>query len=335
MTALPLLLRQVLAVLGTLLLVLVLLFVLVRVLPGDPVALSLPASASEAEVAAMRAHLAADSLLPVQFAVWLGQMLGGDFGTSVLMRLPVAALLRHALPATLELAGLAMLASAALGLAGGLVLFALRSPVLRSAAESAGTMVTSVPDFLWALAFILVFGVGLDLLPFIGRLDPGVARPGGSGFLLADAVLAGRPGALLSALRHLVLPVAALAVAFAPPVARVLHAALEEAFAQEHIRQARLRGLADGQVWEHALRNALLPTVALMAAQVPFLAGGVVLVEEMFSFPGLGNLLVDAVRNGDLPVIQATGLGFCLLVLLANGALSLAHRALDPRAEAA
>jgi len=335
MTAATRLLRPALAGLGTLLLVLLLLFVLVRVLPSDPVAMSLPASADAAEMAAMRAHLAADSILPVQFVVWLGQMLEGDFGESTLMRLPVAALVHPALPATLELAGLAMLASAALGLAGGIALFLMRSPSLRAAAESMATLVTSVPDFLWALAFILVFGLALELLPFIGRLDPGVARPAGTGLLLADAVIAGSPRTFLSAVRHLVLPVAALAVAFAPPVARVLHAALEEAFAQEHIRQARLRGLTDGQVWEHALRNAMLPTVALMAAQVPFLAGGVVLVEEMFSFPGIGNLLVDSVRSGDLPVIQATGLGFCVLVLLANGALSLAHRALDPRAEAA
>lgn len=325
-------LRQAGAAAATVLLVSLLLFAAVRVLPADPVAMSVPPGAGAAAVAAVRAHMAADSLLPVQYAVWLGQVATGDLGDSVLLRRPAGELLRAALPATLELAGLALLGTLAAGLAGGVVLFVMRGEALRSMAESTATLMMSVPDFLWALGFVLVFGVMLDVLPFIGRLGPELRQPGGTGFLLLDTLLAGSPRGFASAASHLVLPVGALVAAFAPPVARVMHASLSEAWRQEHIRHARLRGLGEGQLWDHALRNALLPTLGLMGTQIALLFGGVVLVEEIFTYPGIGNLLVDGVRNGDLPVVQAAGLGFCAVVLPANAAVHLLHRALDPRA---
>ncbi len=332
MSALRHVLRRAGAAAATVLLVSLLLFVAVRVLPADPVAMSVPPGAGDAAVAAARAHMAADSILPVQFAVWLGQVATGDLGDSVLLRRPAGELLRAALPATLELAGLALLGSLAVGLAGGVLLFVMRGTARRAMAETTATLMMSVPEFLWALGFVLVFGVLLDALPFIGRIGPELRQPSGSGFLLLDTLLAGSPRGFASAAAHLVLPVGALVTAFAPPVARVMHAALAEAWRQEHIRHARLRGLGEAALWGHALRNALLPTLGLMGTQIALLFGGVVLVEEIFTFPGLGNLLVDGVRNGDLPVVQAAGLGFCAVVLLANAAVHVLHRALDPLA---
>lgn len=332
MTVAPVaLLRRLVGGCSTVLLVLLLLFVALRVLPADPVAMSEPLSADTAQIEAARARLGADQLLPVQFAIWLGQMARGEFGLSVQSRRPVAEMLREALPATLELASLAVLATSVAGLLGGLALFALRRDAVRAAMESASTFAMSVPEVLWALGFILVFGVMLDLLPFIGRLDPAYPNPVLTGFLLVDTLLAGSPRAFLSALCHMVLPVLALAMAFAPPIARVLHAALAEAWQSEHIRQGRLRGLSEVRLLlGHAVPNALLPALAVMATQFVLLCGGVVLVEEVFSYPGMGNLLVDAVRFGDLPVMQAAGLGFCGLMLLTNAVLQGLHRVLDP-----
>ncbi len=333
--------RRLLTVVPILVVVSLLLFTALRVLPIDPAAMSMPPTATKAEIEVARRQMGLDQPLPVQYALWLAEVARGDLGRSNHLRRPVAGLLAEALPATMELAALAMLVAGTLGVAGGLALFAMGRPPWGGAtrealAETGTTLLMSVPEFLWALLFILVFGVLLEAMPFTGRLDPGLSRPVITGFLLLDTLLARDLAAFLSAARHMVLPALALGIAFSPPIMRVLRSSLIDVYHEDYIRQARLRGLSEGRVLlAHALRNAALPTLTLMGVQFGFLFGGSLLVEVIFSYPGMGNLMVDAVRNADLPVIQAVGLTYCVVVLFINSLVDGLYLVLNPRLRAA
>jgi peptide/nickel transport system permease protein len=315
-----------------LLVVSILLFTALRILPVDPAAMSMPPTATKAEIELARQAMGLDRPLPEQYAIWFNQTVHGDLGRSIHLRRPVATLLADALPATIELALSAMLIAGTLGLAGGLTLFALRGKPLEPALEATTTLMMSIPEFLWALLFIFTFGVALQALPFTGRLDPGISRPVFSGFLLFDSLWLGQYKAFRSALIHLILPATALGIAFAPPIMRVLRASLIEVYHEDYIRQARLRGLSETRILlAHALQNAALPTLTLMGVQFGFLFGGSLLIEVIYAYPGMGNLMVDAVRNADLPIIQAVGLTYCVVVLLINATVDALYQVLNPR----
>ncbi len=324
--------RRLLAVGPILALVSLLLFAALRLLPIDPAAMSMPPTATKVEIEAARHAMGLDQPVTSQYAIWLGQTLRGDFGNSIHMRRPVAGLLQETLPATIELSLMAMLIAGVIGLGGGLGLFALRDRRGEAVAETMTTLMMSLPEFLWALLLIFVFGVLLSALPFTGRLDPGMTRPVLTHFLLLDTLLVGRVDVFMSALRHMVLPAFALGVAFAPPIMRVLRASLIDAYQEDYIRQARLRGVGEARILlGHALQNAVLPTLTLMGVQFGFLFGGSLLVEVIYSYPGMGNLMVDAVRNADLPIIQAVGLTYCVVVLAITALVDGLVMLLNPR----
>jgi len=327
--------RRLLVAVPILLIVSVLLFTALRVLPVDPVAMSMPPNATRDEIEAARRQMGLDRPLPEQYAIWLRSAVHGDFGRSIHLRREVLQLVAETLPATIELTVCAMLVAAVLGLAGGLLLFSLRDRTVETVAETGTTLLMSVPEFLWALLFIFVFGVALHAMPFTGRLDPGLERPVITGFLLLDAIIVCRPDVLLSALQHMVLPSLALGLAFAPPIMRVLRSSLLDIYHEDYIRQARLRGVGEARILlRHALKNAVLPTLTLMGVQFGFLFGGSLLVEVIYSYPGMGNLMVDAVRNADLPIIQLVGLTYCVVVLLINSVVDGLYQVLNPRLRA-
>ena len=147
-----------------------------------------------------------------------------------------------------------------------------------------------------------------------------------------DTLLAGQGSAFVSALAHLALPAAALGIAFSPAIMRVLRSSLLDVYQEDYIRQARLRGIGEWRILIiHALPNAILPTLTLMGVQFGFLFGGTLLVEVIYSYPGLGNLMVDAVRNADLPIIQTVGLTYCIMVLLIGMVVDTLVLILNPR----
>ena len=327
--------RRLLTAAPILLIVSALLFTALRVLPVDPAAMSMPPNATRAEIEAARTQMGLDRPLPEQYAIWLGRALHGDFGRSIHLRRPVTRLVGVTLPATIELTVSAMLVAAVLGLLGGLLLFVLRGRAVETVAETGTTLMMSIPEFLWALLFIFLFGVVLHAMPFTGRLDPGIERPAVTGFLLLDALIVRRGDVLASALVHLVLPAVALGLAFAPPIMRVLRSSLLDVYHEDYIRQARLRGVSEVRILlRHALKNAVLPTLTLMGVQFGFLFGGSLLVEVIYSYPGMGNLMVDAVRNADLPVIQLVGLTYCVVVLFINSMVDGLYLVLNPRLRA-
>jgi len=332
MTVVLLVLRRCLTAIPILLIVSILLFVALRLLPVDPAAMSMPPNATIADIDAKRRAMGLDKPLPVQYAIWLRAALHGDFGQSIQLHRDAGQLVAASLPATMQLALCAMLIASALGVGGGLLLFHLRGHVIEALGDLGTTVLLSVPEFLWALLFILLFGVLIPALPFIGEIGANFDVPSITGFLLIDTLLSGQPSAFASALAHLALPAAALGIAFGPAIIRVLRSSLLDVYHEDYIRQVRLRGIGEWRIlMVHALPNAILPTLTLMGVQFGFLFGGTLLVEVIYSYPGIGNLMVDAVRNADLPIIQTVGLTYCIVVLLIGMTVDALVLVLNPR----
>jgi peptide/nickel transport system permease protein len=324
--------RRLLAAILILFVVSALLFCVLRKLPVDPAAMSLPTTATIAEVEAKRHEMGLDRPLPEQYAIWLTDALHGDFGRSIQFGRDAGSLVAATLPATIELAGAAMVLAAILGLGGGLLLFHLRGTFVEAVADFASILLLSIPEFLWGLILLFVFGVVLQVLPFTGAVSPNLPQPHVTGFLLLDALWVGRLDVFASALRHLILPAFALGLAFSPAIMRVLRSSLFDVYHEDYIQQARLRGLPERQVLlRHALKNAALPTLTLAGVQFGILFSGTLLVELIYSYPGIGNLMVDAVRNADLPLIQAIGLTYCVAVLLINTVVDSLYLVLNPK----
>jgi peptide/nickel transport system permease protein len=316
----------------TLIGVAVIVFVLLRIVPGDPIAMMIPPGASKLDIERLRALYGLDRAIPEQFAVWFGQMLGGDFGRSISLRQPVSELVLARLPATLELAALAALIATALGLLAALLGVYVRGRRTEWAVDAGIGVLLAVPDFLWALMLLLSFGVLLPLLPISGRIDPRLDVNFHSNFYLIESLLTGRLDVAAAILRHMILPALALALPFAALVARLLKASLAEAEDQDYAQIARARGFSRAAILlREAFPNALIPTVALGGVQLTLLLGGTVLVERVFSYEGIGNMAIDAVINRDFPLIQGLVLTFALLFIALNLAVDILVAALDPR----
>jgi ABC-type dipeptide/oligopeptide/nickel transport system permease component len=331
-TVATLIARRLLAAVPILLIVSALLFCVLRALPVDPAAMSLPPNATIAEIEAKRREMGLDRPLPEQYAIWLRGALRGDFGQSIQFRRDAGSLVAATLPATVQLAVAAMVIAGVLGFGGGLVLFRLRGTLFEPLADLASIVLLSIPEFLWALILLFVFGVVLRVLPFTGEVAPGLPLPRITGFLLIDSLLIGRFDIFASACLHLILPAVALGLAFSPTIMRVLRSSLFDVYHEDYVTQARLRGLTERQILiDHALKNAVLPTLTLAGVQFGILFSGTLLVEVIYSYPGMGNLMVDAVRNADLPLIQAVGLTYCIVVLLINTTVDSLYVVLNPK----
>jgi peptide/nickel transport system permease protein len=301
----------------------VVVFLLMRVVPGDPIAMMLPPGATAADVERLRALYGLNESLPRQFVSWLGGLLRGDFGNSISLRSGVGSLILSRLPATLELVIVAVFIACALatGAAVASVYYRGRWPELWVDAVTGLTQ--AIPDFLWALLFILLLGVLLPVLPISGRLDPAYAFDPYTGFYLIEALVTGRFYVLGDLLRHILLPALA-----------VLKGSLLEAMNQDYVTLAQVKGYPRARIlWRVALRNALIPTVTLTGVQFSFLIGGTVLVEHIFSYPGIGNLAIAAVIQRDLPLIQGLVLTFAVLFILTNLVVDMSYSLLNPRVQ--
>ena len=324
--------KRVIVALPIVLLASILVFVVLRLLPADPVAMSVPPNATRDEVEALRRALGLHLPIHEQYWIWLTKIATGTLGNSITYAQPVFRLIGQSLPATIELVVVAAIFATVIGLAGGLVMHRLQGRAGEQAADVASTLIMSVPEFLWAIFFILLFGVALNWLPFSGRLDPGISVPRVTGFLLLDSLIALRPGAFVNALEHMLLPALALAFGTAPLLMRVLRSSLMEVAQEDYVTMARLRGLNERQILlRHSFKNAFLPTLTLMGVQFSFLFGGTLLVEVIYGYPGIGNMMVEAVRNTDLPIIQGVALVYAFAVLVINLAVDVLVLLLNPK----
>ena len=320
------------ALAGTLFGVAMVAFVLLRVAPGNPIAMMIGPGASVQDIAALRAHYGLDGPVLLQFGVWLRAVAGGDFGDSIAFHRDVLGLIGERLPATLELAVPAL----ALALLLGTSLAIMGTLHQRGAGEAAIDGVTglllAVPDFVWALTLLLLLGVAAPVFPLSGRIDPHLETVFKTPFYLSESLARGRWSTARDVAAHLAMPVLALALPLAAVIGRVLKEALAEAMLQDYVLLARVKGFSELRlVAREALPNAVGPTLALTGVQFTFLLGGTVIVERIFSYPGLGNLSIEAVINRDLPLIQGLVLAFGLLFVLTNFLVDLTVAGLNPR----
>lgn len=307
-------------------------FFILRAIPADPLGMMLPPSATQADADLLRAELGLDGSLFYQYWVWLTSAITGDLGQSIFFKQSVNDLLWTALPATIELSLVSLMIALIISIPGGVVFYLIDKKKVDFFADFLLVFIISIPSFLWGIILIIIFGVMFPILPFMGRIEGSTGIEGGTGFLLFDFLVRGRWSQFWDALKHLLLPALALALAFSPIIIRVLKASLLEVENEQYVAVARLRGVSETRVLlVHMLKNAALPTLTLIGVQFGFLFGGTLLIEVIFSFPGIGNLMVQAIKNHDLPLIQGVALVFCLMILVINFSVDALYSVVNPR----
>ena len=289
-------------------------FLILRLAPGDPAAVIAGNSATTADVEQIRAKLGLDRSLPVQFGIWLGRVLQGDLGYSYFLNKPVAELIAQRLEPTASLAIGTILLAVLIAVPLGALAASRMGGWVDRALSVVSVAGFSIPVFVTGYVLIYLFSIQLDWLPVQGY------RP-----------LGGKDG-LAGWARHLILPWAALSIIYVALIARITRAAVSEALTEDYIRTARAKGVSEHVVLiRHALRNAAVPIVTVIGIGVALLIGGVVVTETVFAIPGLGSLTVDVVLNRDFPVIQGLVMFFALVYVLINLLVDLSYLALDPR----
>lgn len=310
----------------------VIVFVVIRVVPGNPIAMMLPPGATEADILRLQAQYGFDKSIPEQFLIWLGGVLQGNFGQSISLRQPVAALVLGRLPATLELSIVALVMAVAIGALMALTGTRYRDSKTEGAIDITAGMALSVPDFLWGLVLILLFGVLWPVFHISGRISPALDIDFTTNFYLFEALLRLRFDVWTDLLSHMFMPALALAIPLAAIIAQLLKQSLKETMHLDYVTLARTKGYSERHVITHeALPNAILPTLTLVGVQFTFLIGGTVIIERLFSYEGLGNMAIDAVINRDLPLIQGIVLLFALLFTLVNLVVDMLYVVLNPR----
>jgi peptide/nickel transport system permease protein len=309
-----------------------LVFLLLRVAPGDPIDALLGSRAPEEARAALRQQLGLDQPLLVQYGSFLGHLLRGDLGTSLSSQEPVTAIIGRSLPASLELGVVALLLAAVLGLAVGFSGIARPEGKVDLAGRLFGIGTYALPPFWAAMVLQLVFAVALGWLPVGGRFPPTLLPPSGSGFYILDSLRAGNWPQLMGTLRHLVLPAATLGLLLSGIFTNALRLNLRRALASDYVEAARSRGLSEQRVvLRHALPNALLPVLTIAGITVASLIGGALLIEVTFSWPGIAFRLQEAIAQRDYPVVQAIVVVVAALVVLISVAVDVLVALLDPR----
>jgi peptide/nickel transport system permease protein len=304
--------RRLLLVGLVLLVVSVLIFAIVQLLPGDVAVMILGTSATPQDLTALRARLGLDRPAAVRYAEWIGGAVRGEWGTSLLYQVPVRPLVLERLRHSALLAGLALAVAVPLSIGLGILSALRRNRWLDHAVGLVTLVSVSLPEFISGTALILLLAFRFPIFPPSSLIDPRAS--------------------LAAIVPSLVLPTLALVLGLLAHMTRMTRASMIEVLDRPFVRAARLRGLSPRRViLRHAVRNALLPTVGIVAINVGFLLGGIVVVETVFAYPGLGRLMVDAVNHRDVPVIQMAALVIAVSYALANLAADVVYAWLDPR----
>lgn len=328
-------LERLLAAIPVALGVAIIVFLFMRFLPGDPVEIMLgDTAASQAEMEALRKELHLDQPLHIQLWLFLNGLLRGDLGTSVVKNRPVSELILEALPPTIELTLATLLVAVLIAVPLGILSAIHQGSLLDRTVMSLALFGVSMPTFWFGLILILVFSVQLGWLPTSGRMDLGVDLPSRTGFMLLDALLSGNSEAFWAAVRHLLLPATTLGLAFAAVLARVIRSSMVEALRAEYVLAARAKGVPEAAViLRHAFRNALIPAVTVAGLEVGALLGGNMIVETIFSWPGVGRLVVSSIFARDYTVVQAAVMLYALTYVLANLLVDVLYTLLNPKIE--
>lgn len=307
-------------------------FVLLRVVPGDPIAMMIAPGSRPEDIANLRKLYGLDKSISDQFLIWLHKSVSGDFGTSISMHQDVVNIIAGRLPATIELTVLALVIALVLGIGTAVLSTLARRRWPGRVIDNGNGILLATPDFVWALTLVLAFGVALPILPISGRIDPQLTLNFSTGFFLVESIVRLRFDIAANVLSHMIMPAIALALPLTAVILRVLKGALEAEAHQDYAVLARMRGKSRLQIAvQETLRNALVPTLALTGVQFTFMFGGTVIVERIFAYPGIGNLAIDAVINRDLPLIQGLILTFGVIFILINLAVEASFTVLNPR----
>jgi len=312
----------------------IMVFLLVRVLPGDPVDLLAAEEGATAEQRALlRAEMGLDQPLPLQYATFILQAIRGDLGISITQRIPVSTALVEGLGATLQLTIAGMIVAVLIALPLALV-SALKQNSVWDRMGTVGSMFgVSMPTFWQGIMLILLLCVAFPIFPTGGIMGSSYNVPAVTYLPIVDSIIAGSPDAVWSNIRHLVLPAITLGTSAAAMLTRLLRASLLEVKNQDFVDALRARGISDGKVITHMLRNALPTTVIVFGSKLGTLLGGTLVIEVVFSWPGLGALLVQAIGARDYPVVQGAVLVATIMVILCNLLADLAQGWLDPRVQ--
>ncbi|WP_431858615.1 ABC transporter permease subunit [Azospirillum sp.] len=308
-------------------------FLLIRLVPGDPIEVRVGERGIPPErLAQLRHEMGLDQPMWKQFADYIGNVLSGDLGTSIVTQNPVLDEFFTLFPATVELGLAAIVFAVLVGLPAGIIAAVKRGSWFDHGVMGLSLTGYSMPIFWWGLLLILFFSVQLGLTPVSGRLDLLYYVEPVTGFMLVDTWISGEKGAFVSALRHLVLPAIVLGTIPLAVIARMTRSAMLEVLGEDYIRTGRAKGLSEGRVIGlHALRNALIPVVTVIGLQVGTLLGGAILTETIFSWPGVGKWLVESINRRDYPALQGGVLLIATTVMTVNLLVDLLYGVLNPR----
>ena len=308
-------------------------FFLIRLVPGDPI----ETLAGERGIDATRHALllkeyGLDRPVLVQYGIYIGRVLQGDLGKSIITHEPVLNEFLALFPATIELALCAILFALLLGIPAGILAAVKRNSVLDHGVMGVSLTGYSMPIFWWGLLLILLFSVQLDLTPVSGRIAFTYFIEPVTGFLLLDTLLAGNKAAFWSAATHLILPTIVLGTNPLAVIARMTRSAMLEVLGEDYIRTARAKGLSNLRVVAlHALRNALIPVVTVIGLQVGVLFTGAILTETIFSWPGVGKWMIEAIGRRDYPVLQGGMLLLGIIVMSVNLLVDVTYGMINPK----
>ncbi|MDR6430432.1 ABC transporter permease subunit [Brucella pseudogrignonensis] len=308
-------------------------FAFVRVLPGDPVLLMAgERGVSPERHAQLLAQLGFDRPLWEQYLHYVGNLLHGDFGQSLVTKKPVIDEFFALFPATVELAFCAIILAILVGIPAGVIAAVKRGSWFDQGLMGISLVGYSMPIFWWALLLIILFSGVLQLTPVSGRISLLYYFPPVTGFMLIDSLLSGQKGAFTSAVSHLILPTIVLATIPLAVIARQTRSAMLEVLGEDYVRTARAKGLPLRRVIGlHALRNAMIPVITTIGLQVGVLMAGAILTETIFSWPGIGKWMLDSISRRDYPVVQSGLLIIAFIIMVVNLIVDLLYGLINPR----
>ena len=308
-------------------------FSFIRLLPGDPVALLSGERVMSPERHAQISHeLGFDRPMIVQYLDYLGGVLSGDFGTSIVTKSSILDQFFVLFPATVELSICAIILAIVLGIPAGIFAAIKRGTLFDQTIMGTALVGYSMPIFWWGLLLIILFSGILQWTPVSGRISLMYFFPPVTGFMLIDSLLSGQSGAFKSAVSHLLLPTIVLSTIPLAVIARQTRSAMLEVLGEDYVRTARAKGLSPLRViGVHALRNAMIPVVTTIGLQVGVLLAGAILTETIFSWPGIGKWMVDSVFRRDYPVIQGGLLLIAGIIMVVNLIVDLLYGLINPR----
>ena len=308
-------------------------FFLIRLVPGDPIETMAGERGIDAvRHEALRKEYGLDRPVLVQYGIYVGRVLHGDLGKSMITQEPVLREFAALFPATIELAVCAILFALIVGIPAGMIAAVRRNSIFDHGVMGASLTGYSMPIFWWGLLLILLFSVQLGWTPVSGRIDVKYYIEPVTGFLTIDSILSGEKGALKSTFSHLVLPMIVLGTVPLAIIARMTRSSMLEVLGEDYIRTARAKGLSGLRVIGlHAFRNALIPVVTVIGLQIGVLFTGAILTETIFSWPGVGKWMIEAINRRDYPVLQGGLLLLGSVVMAVNLLVDVMYGVINPR----